>query len=284
MAKRDDPTEEEFSFLEFFSPDEREADEGSSTPDSHPSNSVSFDDIEIDLVDLEESADLDQIGPEELRRSGEISDTATVTLEIGDSLPEAMEKFKSSTTSDKFLDVEDFTPDSVMQRTKMFMLLSETSSDPHFVKDLSLRYIYVNRAMERMLNRRRDSILGSTDSSLYRRGDAAELNNASRMVIQGSTSRMRSVRRVRGKHRVFIDTLIPWKDEGGKITGLYGSHVDITDTGEAYDFSEIAGHRVPVSCHERDSGTGPFGIKDPQHGSPLGRERMRQRLPRSVHS
>jgi PAS domain S-box-containing protein len=245
MAKRDDPTEEEFSFLEFFSPGEWEADEGSSTPDSHPSNSVSFDDIEIDLVDLEESADLDQIGPEELRRSGEISDTATVTLEIGDSLPEAMEKFKSSTTSDKFLDVEDFTPDSVMQRTKMFMLLSETSSDPHFVKDLTLRYIYVNRAMERMLNRRRDSILGSTDRFLYRKRDAAELNNASCMVIQGSTSRMRSVRRIGGKRRVFIDTLIPWKDEQGKITGLYGSHVDITGSGETYDFSEIVDTEYP---------------------------------------
>jgi PAS domain S-box-containing protein len=139
---------------------------------------------------------------------------------------------------------------NMMQRTKMFMLLSETSSDPHFIKDMSLRYVYVNKAMERMLRRRKDSILGRTDEYLCTNTDA--LVEANNKVLQGLTLRTKRARRISGKRRFFIDTLVPWKDEQGRITGIYGCHVDITDSEEVYDFSEIADSEYP-SLSMRDT-------------------------------
>src|SRR5208283_2015466 len=49
---------------------------------------------------------------------------------------------------------------AVIQKFKMFILLADTSSDAYFLKDLSFKYVYVNSAMERLLNLPRSQIVG----------------------------------------------------------------------------------------------------------------------------
>jgi transcriptional regulator with PAS, ATPase and Fis domain len=172
-------------------------------------------------------------------------DTSKLNLEFLREYPDAEDVYQYGVCDDGGQPISERLNQSMMQRTKMFVLLSETCSDPHFIKDMSLRYVYVNKAMERMLKKPRNFVLGSTDRKLYGKADATELTNANNQALLGSSLRMKRARRISGKRRVFIDTLVPWKDDRGKITGIYGSHVDITDDEETYDFSEITDSEYP---------------------------------------
>ncbi len=121
---------------------------------------------------------------------------------------------------------------AAIQKSKMFILLSDTSSDPHFIKDLSLRYVYVNQAMERLLKRTRKDIIGLTDEDLFAPEEVEALKSACRLAAEGSTVREEKVLTIGGVRRRFLDTVSPWKDDSGHITALYGTYVDVTDRRE----------------------------------------------------
>jgi|WetSurMetagenome_2_1015567.scaffolds.fasta_scaffold219691_2 PAS domain S-box-containing protein len=122
---------------------------------------------------------------------------------------------------------------AAIQKSKMFILLSDTSSDPHFIKDLSLKYVYVNQAMERLLKRTRKDIIGLTDEDLFAPEEVKTLKSACRRAAEGSTVREEKVLTAGGVRRTFLDTVSPWKDDSGRITALYGTYVDVTDRMES---------------------------------------------------
>jgi PAS domain S-box-containing protein len=169
----------------------------------------------------------------------EAGETFLLCAEVKREFPDSMDVFQSGAVSGGLLDIAERLSQSAMQRTKIFFLLSENSSDPHFVKDLSLRYVYVNRAMEKMLGRKRADILGLSDTTLYGREASVQLVEATGKALNGSTVRMKSLRRIGKEERLFFDTLIPWKDHFGNTTGVCGSHVDITDGGDRFDFESL---------------------------------------------
>lgn len=144
-------------------------------------------------------------------------------------------------------DVHSRLAQAVVQKNKMFMLLSDTSSDAYFVKDLSLKYVYVNPAMERLLSLPRNRIIGRRDEDLFSRDDADMLADACSQVLEGWTVRKKHSRRIGSAERTFLDTLVPWRDETGKVRGVYGVSVDITDREEEILPSELkdADYRSP---------------------------------------
>jgi len=120
-------------------------------------------------------------------------------------------------------------PDPVAQNNMMFILLAETSSEPHFIKDLSLKYIYVNRAMERLLKRPQKDIVGLRDEQLFSHEEATAMRSACRSALKGRIVHEEFVRRIGGLSRTFVETLVPWKDRTGNVVAIFGTWVDITD-------------------------------------------------------
>lgn len=169
----------------------------------------------------------------------EPGETILLCADVERDFPESMDVFQSGTVSGDLLDVAERLSQSMMQRTKIFFLLSENSSDPHFVKDRSLRYVYVNPAMEKMLKRKKADILGLSDTTLYGPDGSSQLVDATMKALNGSTVRMKSLRRIGNEERLFLDTLIPWKDQWGNTTGVCGSHVDITGGGDMFDLESV---------------------------------------------
>ncbi len=191
--------------------------------------------------------------PSEENESPAISDedaeesfaTLVMVESLVDNYPQAAQVFALQGVGEAGDLVAESIRQSLMQRTKMFMLFAETSSDPHFVKDRALRYVYVNAAMERMLNRPKEEILDRTDKDLYTRREASDLQKACARALQGSTLRLRQRRRPARDRRIFLDTLMPWKDHHGNITGVCGSHVEISEVSGAYDFSGVSDSEYP---------------------------------------
>jgi len=110
-----------------------------------------------------------------------------------------------------------------------FFMLFENSSDPHFIKDTSFKYIYVNKAMEELLNRPKKEIIGKSDSQFFSDEEAKAMFNATYRSILGKIVQERNVRRIAGIPRTFLDTYVPWRNDFGQIKLVYGVSVDVTD-------------------------------------------------------
>jgi transcriptional regulator with PAS, ATPase and Fis domain len=132
-----------------------------------------------------------------------------------------------------------------VQKAKMFLVLAETSSDVFFLKDRSFKYVYVNPAMARQLNRPQSQLLGRNDHELFGIQEAAELKNACEHVLQGWTVRRQHKRTIEGIVKTFIDTLAPWKDDLGKISGIYGSFVDMDEITEFVPIPSFDSYEYP---------------------------------------
>jgi PAS domain S-box-containing protein len=135
-----------------------------------------------------------------------------------------------------------------IQKFKMFILLADTSSDAYFVKDLSFKYVYVNSAMGRLLNLPRLQIVGAGDGDLFPEKEAGILRKACEEVCKGWTVRVKSQRHVQGVKRVFLDTLVPWRDEAGNVTAIYGTFVDITDLRDEFHYWQMEDTQYPSSA------------------------------------
>ncbi|MGO9568105.1 MAG: PAS domain-containing protein [Desulfomonilaceae bacterium] len=111
----------------------------------------------------------------------------------------------------------------------MFVVLAESSSDPHFIKDGSFKYIYVNEAMEQMLGRSKKEIMGLTDEQLFSHEELGSMISATCRSLQGRIVQERNVRSVAGTRRTFLDTLVPWRNDLGQIVAICGTSVDVTE-------------------------------------------------------
>jgi PAS domain S-box-containing protein len=137
---------------------------------------------------------------------------------------------------------------AMIQKFKMFILLADTSSDAYFLKDLSFKYVYVNSAMERLLNLPRAQIIGLADEDLYLKDEAEKIRAACSEVLEGWTVRVKNERHIQGEKRTFLDTLVPWRDEAGEVTAIYGTFVDITDRTEEFNYWQLEDTEYPSSA------------------------------------
>lgn len=115
----------------------------------------------------------------------------------------------------------------------MFIMLSENSSDPHFIKDSSFKYIYVNKAMANLFKRPVKDIIGLKDEQLFSPEEVGPMISATCRTLRGGIVRERNDRTIDGVPRTFIDTLVPWRNDSGEIVAIYGTSVDITDDTES---------------------------------------------------
>jgi PAS domain S-box-containing protein len=114
----------------------------------------------------------------------------------------------------------------------MFIMLSEDSSDPHFIKDSSFKYIYANKAMADLFKRPVKDIIGLKDEQLFSPEEVGPLVSATCRTLRGRIVREKNTRTIDGVPRTFIDTLVPWRSDSGEIVAIYGTSVDVTDQTE----------------------------------------------------
>ena len=99
-----------------------------------------------------------------------------------------------------------------------------------YAKDRDGRYALVNPAVERLMGRSSNEILGRHDTEIFPAEMASRLIENDRHVMQsGEPSTMEETAMLGGVLRTYSSTKAPRRDERGKITGLIGISRDITD-------------------------------------------------------
>ncbi len=104
-----------------------------------------------------------------------------------------------------------------------------------FVKDLNGKYLFVNDAVLKVVNKKREEIIGKDDLTLYTEDDAKRIMETDKPVIQeGKTiSNYIHIKPSNGIDRIFDATKGPIKDEKGNTIGIFGISRDVTAKLEA---------------------------------------------------
>jgi PAS domain S-box-containing protein len=119
--------------------------------------------------------------------------------------------------------------DPTLEDAMWYMYDDQSASDGFFVKDLELRYVYVNPAMERFLGRDFSSIMGRKDSDFHTDDEVERLMAGYHKALEGQLVRFRRLRTCEGVQRLFFESYVARRSLGGERTGLYGIIRDVTD-------------------------------------------------------
>lgn len=118
---------------------------------------------------------------------------------------------------------------ALRERESLLNAIIEAATDAIFVKDMDLRYRQVNQAMADLLGMERASLLGKSDTDLFRAETVAETARIDRRVLQGETMEEFSAKEIQGELRHFHTIKVPLYDAQGEVYGLCGITRDITE-------------------------------------------------------
>ena len=107
--------------------------------------------------------------------------------------------------------------------------IMESTPDAVFVKDLNGRYIMVNPAAARFIDKTQAEVLGLTDLEIFG-PDSRTLAERDRQVIEtGQQQSYEFTRSLSAGIRTYLTTKGPYRDAQGRVIGVVGSSRDITD-------------------------------------------------------
>ncbi len=114
------------------------------------------------------------------------------------------------------------------------ILLSEIinlSSEIIYAKDINSRWIYVNPALEKILDKKSEYLLGKTDLEIYSTsiGDTI-LKNDRRIMDYGMEETLEEVIETKGGNRSFISVKTPRFNDKNQVIGMVGISHDITES------------------------------------------------------
>ncbi len=140
-------------------------------------------------------------------------------------------------TNRRLKDYREHLEDQVGQRTKALQehkrrleaILDELPA-VFFMKDLSGRYMMINRQFEEVVGQTKQQITAHTDFEIFSTEMAAENMISDRTVLekQGVNTFEENIIFPDGKRRHFLTTKAPLLDEGGDCYGLFGIATDVT--------------------------------------------------------
>ena len=111
----------------------------------------------------------------------------------------------------------------------MLEAVVEGTTDAVFVKDAQGRYVMINSAGARLMNRPRKDILGRDDAAFFSAQEAHEIRRVDRRVIESASPYTYEESVTFGDRVVRMSTTkAPWRDAQGKVVGLIGIARDIT--------------------------------------------------------
>ncbi len=121
----------------------------------------------------------------------------------------------------------------IRESEEKFRAISESAIDSIFIKDINLKYINVNPAMERLFGLPSSKLIGKTDIELFGEETGNYLIEKDKKVIEGEILIYEHEKAVRGKLYSFHTIKVPLKNSEGKIIGLCGISRDITERKQA---------------------------------------------------
>jgi PAS domain S-box-containing protein len=118
----------------------------------------------------------------------------------------------------------------------MLEAVVEGTTDSIFVKDAQGRYVMINSAAARLLNRPRKEILGRDDAAFFSPQEAREIRETDRRVMASASPYSYEESVTFGDRVVRLSTTkAPWRDAHGKVVGLFGIARDITAVHQAQE-------------------------------------------------
>lgn len=120
-----------------------------------------------------------------------------------------------------------------------FRAIFEGALDPIFIKDRQLRYTLVNPAMEKLVKLPAEQLVGKNDAQVFGEAEAARLELADHLVLNGEISEQSETLPADGELRLLLIIKTPLRDESGQISGLCGIVRDITRRMQTGEIAEL---------------------------------------------
>jgi PAS domain S-box-containing protein len=115
----------------------------------------------------------------------------------------------------------------------------EATPDAIFVKDLDGRYVLVNAAAARFLGRSPSDIIGKKDLELYPEETALQfIRDDQQVLATGRAQSFEGVATGQSGTEAYLVTKGVYRDQNGKILGLFGISHDITELRQAHEILE----------------------------------------------
>jgi PAS domain S-box-containing protein len=118
---------------------------------------------------------------------------------------------------------------ALRESEQRFRAIFEGARDCIFLKDLSSKYILINPAAERLFGMPASKIIGLSHEELFGSEGAIYMRDVDARVLGGESVEEEHTRRIKGTPVTFLETRIPLRDSGGKITGILVIARDITE-------------------------------------------------------
>lgn len=120
---------------------------------------------------------------------------------------------------------------ALSETNALLRAVSDNTPDAIFVKDRDGRVIFANPATLRMLDKSLNEVAGRSTAEIYADSDTARLVDASdRSVMEsGKVETVEETIQLPKGTRTIYTTKAPWVGENGRIFGLVGISVDITE-------------------------------------------------------
>ncbi|MDQ7785461.1 MAG: sigma 54-interacting transcriptional regulator [Desulfomonilaceae bacterium] len=118
---------------------------------------------------------------------------------------------------------------ALKESEERFRTVFESAEECIFIKNPSLRYTHVNRAMSRLLGLDPAEIIGRRAEDLYGEETGRQLTERETRVLAGESIEAEQTRPVQGTSMTFHDTVVPLRNETGNITGICCISRNITE-------------------------------------------------------
>ena len=119
--------------------------------------------------------------------------------------------------------------EKIRENEERLRAIFNTAEDCIYTKDLTLKYTYVNPAMERLFRLPASQLIGQTDDDLFGEEAAIHIRAVDSRILSGEIIERDIIKPVRGIPSTFHTVKVPIRDRSGEITGLCGIARNITE-------------------------------------------------------
>lgn len=118
--------------------------------------------------------------------------------------------------------------DNLRKNEELLRLIIDAAKDAIFIKDTSLRYVRINKAMEELFGKTSEEILWHKAIEIFPQETSEEIENVEKKVLKGEVIEEYTERPIKGEIRYFHTVKVPLKDATGMVFGLCGIARDIS--------------------------------------------------------